>query len=263
MTPPPHDRRETENNALCRFDGSGPHPDSFSLAAIEGDTLYVIDGRGRSHSIYTFGLRLGFAMASPTHSVVTARGEFFAAAVAWVERPVTRASRVTVELVTFRRDATFIATSRYTLPYDASGNELRIAGNECGVFVFGWTFGSRRQMAWLAPGGIVGPIEGRIPLADPDDTATLATQVRASPTGGERVEWFDLEARSFVPHDMSRSRSDRAFERSAPTSSIRRRGSTARSRSSARTASSSAPRPTFSAVFQPLRSSRRRRTGGC
>ncbi len=199
MTPPPNDRRETENNALCRFDGSGPHPDSFSLAAIEGDTLYVIDGRGRSHSIYTFGLRLGFAMASPTHSVVTARGEFFAAAVAWVERPVTRASRVTVELVTFRRDATFIATSRYTLPYDASGNALRIAGNECGVFVFGWSFGSRRQMAWLAPGGIVGPIEGRIPLADPDDTATLATQVRASPTGGERVEWFDLEARSFVP----------------------------------------------------------------
>ncbi|MFO0648739.1 MAG: hypothetical protein U0326_21030 [Polyangiales bacterium] len=200
VTPPVRDRRETESSALCRFDGRGPRPDALSLVALEGDTLYGVDGRGRSHALHRLGQGLGYAMASPTHSVVTARGEFFAAAVAWVELPVTAASRVTVELALVRRDATLLSTSRYTLPYDASGNDLRIAGNACGVFAFGWTFGARRQMAWLtALGAAVGPIEGRIPYADPDDTATLATQVRASPTGAERVEWFDLDARSFAP----------------------------------------------------------------
>ncbi len=195
VTPDP---RESAGGALCRFDGTSPRADAITLAAIEGDALYGVDGRGAVRRLYRFGEALPYARSSPARSVIVARGDYVAAALAWVELPVTRGSRVTVERVLARRDGAVLYGARDTLPYDPSGGDLRVRGNACGVFAWGWQFGSRRQMVVAtAEGARVGPTDAYLPYGDPDDDGVLAAITPAP--GSERIGWFDLRTTSFTP----------------------------------------------------------------
>lgn len=197
LPPPVPDPREAVEGALCRFDGSGPRPDSVMLAVIEGDELQGVDGRGNVRTLHRFGAALPF-VAAVSRPALVARGDHLAAAVAWVEQPVARGSRVQVERVVVRRDGSVLHRSATTLPYEAWGNDLRIRGNDCGVFAWGWQFGAARAtFVATADGREWGPREGYLPFADPDGEGVFAAFAPAP--GSERLGWFDPRTSRHTP----------------------------------------------------------------
>lgn len=197
VQPSAPDPRELAQGALCRFDGTATRPGAIVLAAIDGDALYGIDARGVARMVHRFAEGLPFA-AEPGRAVLTARGEHIAGAMTWIETPASGGGRVAFERVLARRDGVVLHRALEVLPYFAGGNELRVQGNECGVFAWGWGSGLRKRMDLAtADGALIEPQEAYLPRADPDGDGVLAV---SDVTGGrERVWWLDPRALTFTP----------------------------------------------------------------
>lgn len=196
VQPSARDPREVVDGALCRFDGRATRPGAIVLAAIEGDALYGIDGRGAVRRLHRFAEGLPFA-AEPGRAVLTARGEYIAGAMMWIESLASGRGRVAFERVLARRDGAVLHRALEVLPYFTGGNELSVHGNECGVFAWGWGAGLRQRMDLATPdGALIEPVEGYLLRADPDGDGVLAVTEVGGP---DRVWWLDPRARSFTP----------------------------------------------------------------
>ncbi|MBI5536338.1 MAG: hypothetical protein HY898_26695 [Deltaproteobacteria bacterium] len=167
--------------AACSFEGNG----ALGIAVASGSRLYGIDGAGNVMTYFTFGQNWPFEPGNPIHEVVESRGGYLGAAVAVTPKGDPNPTQAAIEYVVTNWAGEVKYHAQRTVPY-ASSIDLRIHGNEQGIFAFGLTTAGTEELAIVGVKGEVGgPWAGMLPISDPDASGRIAV------LRDQQRFWFD------------------------------------------------------------------------
>jgi hypothetical protein len=174
--------------AACAFDAG----DRVHVVVSSNARLYGVDGGERVHTLFDFGNGWPYPPGVVSSELV-ARGEYVAAAVYATNPDETLPSRAVVELLVL--DAERKVTFRELLSHEYEGSlDLRITGNEAGLFAFGIHTASATTLFIAGPGGQrLGPFRDLRPESDPDALGRLLVR------RDRELNWFDPCAGALSP----------------------------------------------------------------